>query len=414
MNIYENGYIYENTYNEYIGKADKEILLSSLLLLDLSMLYKYFKRETVIPVFRFFVLHDNETVDYEISRDVISANMNITYQSGQRRSINIELANQHGKWNFGASKNLWYGTRFGFDSGVIINNVVYWQKQGVFLLQDFTPALNSSRHTVSLTLCDKWGLWDGSVFGNTELKTRIPTQVPMRQCFNTIVHGINNLGQMWDTKPIRFNTQHWDTLTYYTIKQEADQTIGQVLLDMAQTISSDIYYDTLGYMRVESNVLDCLSSNFPVVWRFDEDDMDCGSPSVKFGRANYSNKIKVKGAMVNGYQFTATVTNNNLESIYNAVTNPIKSKTISNTKLYSDMLCKEQAMYEMVKQSRGMRSVTLPTAFLPFLDVNQAVYLNFPSLDINNETYIIDSISYNIGTDCSMNISLTSDTEVVL
>ena len=70
-------------------------------------------------------------------------------------------------------------------------------------------------------------------------------------------------------------------------------------------------------------------------------------------------------------------------------------------------------MYEMVSQSRGMMGVSFQSTFLPFLDVNMAVYLKFSSVNLERDIYIIDSISYNIDTDCKMSLSLTSNTEVI-
>lgn len=413
MNIYDGGYIYENTSNEYIARVDREVYLNSLLSLDMNILVRYFKGSTVIPVFRFLVLKNDETVDYEISHDVINANLNISYQTGQRRALNMTFANESGHWVYGARNTLWHGMKFRLDCGVVIENVLYWQQQGVFLLQEPAHSSDDNSKTISLTLCDKWGLWDGSVYGNTQFKTIIPAGVPMRQAFDTIIHEDDNTGKMWDIKPIRFNNEYWNTNTYYTIKQDAGQAKSENLQKMSDTISSDIYYDTKGFCNVESNISEFMNNNFPVVWRFNEGDSDCSSPTLKYNRSKYYNKIITKGNIVNGYQFSATVENRNRSSLYNTIDCPISPKVNNNTHLYSDTLCLEQSMKEMVDQSRGLLSVSITTGYLPFLDINQAVYLNFPSAGLVGGVYIIDSISYNIGTICTMNLSLTSNIEVI-
>ena len=81
MNILKNGYIYENIYNEYIRTVDHEILLPSFLCLGLDTLRDYFKGGTIIPVFRFFMLRDDETINYEISEYVTEASYEINKQS---------------------------------------------------------------------------------------------------------------------------------------------------------------------------------------------------------------------------------------------------------------------------------------------------------------------------------------------
>lgn len=412
MNIYDNGYVYENVFNEYIVNVNKEVNMASLLALDYRILFNYFKQSTVVPVFRFFMLNEDETVHYEFSKDVVSADLKISCQSGQRRKLNLTLTNINNQWSYGARGTLWSNTKVRFDCGVVINNVLYWQTQGIYMLEEPTHSIQPNGRSVSLSLCDKWGLWS-NIYGKTQYKTIIPTEVPMQQVFNTIVHEDNGLGYMWDTKPIKFNTRYADTLTYYTIRKDEGQQKAENLLDMAKTISSDIYYDTFGCMNVENNSLDFINNNFPIVWRYEEGDRDCGNFSLSYNRADYCNRIITKGAIVDGLQFTATAENKNIKSLYNIYDTPVVSKVNKNTKLYSNNLCLEQSMYEMVAQSRGLRSVSLEVGFLPFLDVNMGVFLNFPSVGINNTSYIVDSISYNISKECKMNIVLTSNYEVI-
>ena len=413
MNIYDGEYVYENITNEYISKVEHETYLNSLLSLGVDLLVKYFKGVTVIPVFRVFILDNRENIIQEISKDVTNASLNISYQSGQRRSMNITLANFNNYWQYGARNTLWETMKFRFDCGVVINNTLYWQRQGVFLLQEPTFTSDGSNKTVSLTVTDKWGLWDSNVYGTTELKTIIPAGVKIKDCFNTIIHEDNGIGDMWDCKEVLFNNDYMDVNTYYTIKQDVGTAKSEYILNMAKTISSDVYYNTYGNMCVTNNVLDFMNNNFPIVWSFEEGDNDCSTPTLKYNRSKYYNKIITKGAIVNGYQFSATVENTNRKSLYNTVDCPVMSKVNNNSKLYSDMLCLEQSMYEMVQQSRGLMSVTMTCGYLPFLDVNMAVYLSFPSINLKRDIYIIDSISYNIGTDCRMSLSLTSNTEVI-
>ena len=70
-------------------------------------------------------------------------------------------------------------------------------------------------------------------------------------------------------------------------------------------------------------------------------------------------------------------------------------------------------MYEMVQQSRGLMSASMSCAFLPFLDIDKMVYLHFPSIGLENQEFVIDGISFNLGTDCKMSLKLTSNNEVV-
>ena len=415
MNIYQNGRVYNNVYKEYISEIKKEVFTPSLLFLGIDQLFSYFKSHTIVPLFRVLKLRENETVDNDISQYVIGGSIDINKQSGQLRAANITLSNENDNIVYSPRGLVWEGSKIRIDGGVVIDNILYWSPLGVFIMKSPSFQGNNASRTVSLPLVDKWGLWDGSVYGNTEFKTIIPVGVPMSQVFDSIVHENNgeNKHIMWDSKDVIIDSNCQGHNTYYTIKQDAGQPKSQLMLDMAKTICADLSYDINGHMRVKNNVLDFKNSNFSPIWRFSEGDVDCALPTLTYNRSKYYNKIITKGAIVNGYQFTASIENTNKKSLYNTYDTPIVSKTNKNSKLFSDQLCQEQCMYEMVQQSRGLISLVMECSFMPFLDVDKMIYLNFPSLNINNEQFIIDGISFNMGTDCKMNLKLTSNNEVV-
>ena len=51
---------------------------------------------TTAPRFRLFVLHDDETIDYEIPDEdiVLGGSYSVNYQDGQRRSLSFSLINE--------------------------------------------------------------------------------------------------------------------------------------------------------------------------------------------------------------------------------------------------------------------------------------------------------------------------------
>lgn len=415
LNVYKNGRVYNNVMGEYVENVEKEMYLPSLLSLGIETLRQYFKKETIIPLFRILILRPDESIEDEISEYVTGGSIDINKQSGQTRNSSLSIFNFDGHWKYGARNTLYEGMKIRIDSGVVINNVLYWSSQGIFLIKEPTFNGDASSRKIELSLCDKWGLWDGGVFGNTELKTIIPAGVPINQVFNTIVHEDNNINPntMWDTKDILFDMSCSGHDTYYTIRQDAGKQKSELMLDMSKTIAADISYDTNGYMHLRSNMLDFKNSNYSPIWRFEEGDIDCTLPSLKYNKSKYYNKITTKGAILNGYQFTATIENTNKKSIYNIYDTPVTPKVNSNSKLFSDQLCLEQCMYEMVQQSRGLMSASMSCAFLPFLDIDKMVYLHFPSIGLENQEFVIDGISFNLGTDCKMSLKLTSNNEVV-
>lgn len=415
MNIYKDGHIVTTPHNINIATVSRQVYLNSFNKIGIENLSKALTDSVIIPVFKLYLLHeDTEQVRLDASGDLISGDLSIQYQTGQRRSLRITLANINGKWRpKPVSGLIWTGSKFRLDTGLLIGDTLYWKQQGIFLVKDPETARENSNQTISLSLCDKFGLLDGSVYGRTSLRTVVPVGVPIYDAFNQILHSDRGNGKPYDIKPIIFNTKHRNTPTYYTIKQEAGNNLGSVFTDIGNTISSDIYYNEYGNMVVKSNINEFISSNFPIVYRFHEGDNNILSASFNYKTSQIRNKVVVKGAIVNGYQFSAIAENRNIKSDYCIQYNGEIPEYVPDSKLYSDELCSERAMYDLVNYTRGSKTLNLSCTYMPIFDVNQSVFVHYPSLDLYNENYIIDSISMSIGSDARTTLTLTNINEVI-
>lgn len=379
--------------------------------LPMSFLMKHFKHSIIKPVCRVFLLHDDETIYTDISKDVIDFNLTVTHQTGQRRSLNLTLVNENHKYRPKYITGLvQVGSKFRFDIGFVIQDTVYWKQMGIFLLKNPNLSRERANRTISFTLCDKFGLFDGSLSGKTGLRDIVPVNVPMYQAFVTMVTADKGNGKPFDLKPIFFASKHKDVNTYYTIKQDAGNVLSQIFIDLAATISCDVYYNEYGNLCVASNVNEFIGKNLPVVWHFTEDDRDVYKLSHTENTDNIVNCVVVKGNIVNGYQFSATAKNTNSLSPTCVQYRGELFNVISDDKICSDELCMDRAQYELLAFTRGVYSINISCPFLPIWDVNQAVIIDYPSEDINNEMYSIDSISY---SSSGMSLSLSNVNEVI-
>lgn len=374
--------------------------------LSIDFLIKHFKGWKITPVCRLFLLNDDESIRTDISRDVISYDLSVTYQSGQRRSLNISLVNINNKWKPKYNTGLvQIGSKFRFDIGFVINTTAYWKQMGIFLLKDPNMSRESSNQTISFSLCDKFGLFDGTLSGKTGLKDIVPVGVPMYQAFVTMVTADKGNGIPFDMKPILFNSKYKNQMTYYTIKQDAGNTLSKIFTDLADTISSDVYYNEYGNLCIESNVNEFINGNLPLVWHFTEDGRDRLSFSTSETSSNIVNSVLVKGNIVNGYQFSASAKNTNPLSPTCIQYRGELFDVISDQALYSDELCRDRAQYELLSHTRGTSTVSISCPFLPIFDVNQSVLLDFPSDDIENTLCSIDTISFSSGGNMSLTLS---------
>ena len=100
-------------------------------------IYEIFNNCIIIPVFRLYLLDDEENILYDISPDFINGNLQCTYQSGTRRTLSINLINNNSKYTQSNSLTyLYFGRKFRLDAGIVVNKDIYWFQQGVFLMQD--------------------------------------------------------------------------------------------------------------------------------------------------------------------------------------------------------------------------------------------------------------------------------------
>lgn len=379
-------------------------------------IYEIFNNCIIIPVFRLYLLDDEENILYDISPDFINGNLQCTYQSGTRRTLSINLINNNSKYTQSNSLTyLYFGRKFRLDAGIVVNKDIYWFQQGVFLMQDPNISCDDSKQTINVSLSDKFSLFDGTINGSTSMKVILPVGVPMKQAFINILTADKGNNEPFDKKPILFNSALSTVNTQKTIKLDFGANIGDVLLDSAKTISSDVYYNIHGNMTVESNVQEFLSSNFPVIFRINENDKILRNCSMTYNWSKLRNKIIIKGAIKDGYQFSDSAENSNIMSPFSSrnKTIGIRAEVITNSKLYADSLCKEQAMYTLIEKQRGVKSLSLSCGYIPFLDVNRSVLINLPNLNLFNSNFIIDSFSMNISDDPSVSINLTNMGEVI-
>lgn len=380
--------------------------------LSFNLLNRYFKGWGITPICRLYLLNDNETVKADVSRDLISYDLSITYQTGQRRSLNISMVNINNKWNPKFNTGLvQIGSKFRLDIGFIHNKTAYWKQMGIFLLKDPNMIHESSNQTISFSLCDKFGLFDGTLSGKTGLKDIVPVGVPMYQAFVTMITADKGNGQPFDMKPILFNSKYRNQLTYYTIKQDAGNTLSKIFTDLGETISSDVYYNEYGNLCVESNVNEFINANLPLVWHFTNDCRDRISIAFNENSSNIINSVLVKGNIVNGYQFSASAKNTNPLSPTCIQYRGELFDVISDQHLYSDELCRDRAQYELLARTRGTVTANISCPFLPIFDVNQSVLIDCPSDGIINELYSIDTLNFR--SDGNMSLTLSNINEVI-
>lgn len=383
---------------------------------------------------KFYLLYEDENIKEDITDMVLEdGSLEKSSETGQSRSINITLLNEKKKVLIGRDKDgngvyeerylwtptpnqskLWYYNKIKVVSGIIVGNTRYEVDEGIFIM--FDPSLKSDEtsETVSLQLYDKYALIDGTINGSDDLDYEVPLNTPIERAVKSLIRlPKNNMGEPYDFKDIIFPLKHKDAKTAYTIKKTSDNSIGELVTELCKSISCDAKYDVLGHLTIVDSLADLDYHNRKIAWHFQDGEFK--NPTAKITRSKIKNKVTVKGANINGILSSATVENTNPLSNYNVNSEfGIKGIVIEDNLISGNYLCRERARYELKKYAQNYVSIDFQCIYIPHIEPGDIIIWSYPKWGIENQEFLVNSVSIpNKGTEW-MNISITNINELPL
>lgn len=383
---------------------------------------------------RFFLLHNDETIKEEITDMVLdSGSIEKSSETGQSRSVNITLINEKRNVLVGIDKQgkgvyeerylwtptpyqnqLWYYNKIKIYSGIIVGDFRYEVDEGIFVM--FDPSLKSEEagETVSLQLYDKYALIDGTLDGMDDIDYEVPLNTPIENAIRSLIRlPKNKRGEPFDFKDIIFPLSHKDAKTAYTIKKTSENSIGELITEMTKSISCDSKYNTDGQLVVSDSLADLDYHNRKVAWKFQEGEFK--EPSAKIARSKIKNKVTVKGSNINGMLSKSTVENTNPLSNYNVNSEfGIKGVVIEDNLISGDFLCRERARYELKKYAQNYVTVDFQCIYIPHIEPGDIVIWNYPKWGIENQEFLVNTVSVPLNSTEYMSISITNLNELPL
>ncbi len=117
------------------------------------------------PCYKIEILNEDDTPKTTITDDILSGgNINVKVNNGQRRTASLTIYNGHHKYSI-KQGSLFYGTKLKLYAGVIVKGEPWYEPQGIFYIQQLVPTRSAGVDNIALTLADKWGKLDGTIFG---------------------------------------------------------------------------------------------------------------------------------------------------------------------------------------------------------------------------------------------------------
>lgn len=383
------------------------------------------KRPVIVPCLKLEWLNPDDTVDYEITTDLYNTNgmLNVTNQSGCRRTFNLQIHNEEGKYNIDVNK-VWLGQKVKLYLGLYIDGVPYLIQQGVFYITNPTDIINPSTKCIQLNCTDKWAYLDGSLFGNLDGIYKIPVNSNIFNATKELLltdrgNGIPldstkpNISTFFNTKMTKLSNGKLVPVlnTPFTATIDKGQTYADVLLQFNTMLAGVIYYDTVGRLNIEPNEEDLLDKNKEIVYKFDQYNSTILSKSQEFRFTDVFNDILCVGATTNGYLAKGRATNNNIKSDLCVQRIGKKTKVYEDTNYYTDDLCQDWANYLLRNNTILQTSINIATIPLYHLDVNKLITITNPKNHLQEEKFLINSLSIPLGLG-QMTISAASVNEL--
>ena len=383
------------------------------------------KKPVLVPCLKLEWLNPDDSIAYEITTDLYNTNgtLNVTNQSGCRRTFNLQIHNVDGKYDIDVNK-VWLGQKVKLYLGLYIEGTPYLIQQGVFYLTNPTDIMNTAENCIQLNCTDKWSYLDGSLFGNLDGIYKVPVNSDIFDAIKALLltdrgNGVPidstkpNISTFFNTKMTTLSNGELVSVlkTPFTATIDKGQTFADVLLQFNTMLAGVVYYDTVGRLNVEPNETDLLDKDKEILYKFDQNNSDILGKSQEFKFTEVFNDILCVGATTNGYLAKGRATNNNIKSDLCVQRIGKKTKVYEDTNYYSDGLCQDWANYLLRNNTILQTSLSLQTITLYHLDVNKKKTITNTKYHLKEEKFLINSLSIPLGLG-QMTISATSINEL--
>lgn len=406
----------------------------------------------IYPKFKIEILDQNENAISEITQNISkdsSGSISINYQPGVRRSCSVTLIDNEGTLLPKSENGLfWIGRKFKVYVGLATTrhiaedtnllwsydpaNVflygdnltdtllagtqvtseedIYWFSQGVFYLTNPSAMRNLSNHTVTLNGVDKFGFL-GAELGYNQLASSytIPAGSTIYNVINEILSIDIGNGYVVDPITPILDPLNINVVLPYDINKASGSYFGEIIIELAKILGSDVFYDTDGRLNLINATADISYSQKSSVWDFTDILPEYSGAGLNFDFVNAINVVKVVSDNTNGAIIEYTAENNNPSSSTRIEIIGKKIYPIVNSSYVSDQNgAKDYAEYLLNIKSIIQTKIDFNSSLLPHLDVNNVVSVSDDYFDYVQQRFIIQSITIPLNTNSLMTISASN------
>ncbi len=342
--------------------------------------------------------HIPNTVKSHFSSLHHSGNLNIQRANGVRRTVDLTLINTPDNPNYIDPNMLYIRSKFqlylGLEDG---SQNIEWFPHGLFVINDPSVVSNYSNGTIAFQGIDKFGLWT-EVGGELDSSLIIPLG-------SSVIGAIQStLTLAGDIKKPIIDTYLVGKTVPYTMTYKIGDKIGQVLIDLAQLYSCNIYYDEIGQLVIERDIPDEIKSS---QWDFTTEQFHYMGAKNDYRFSELYNAVLVVGSNINGQTVSYKARNMNLLS-------PTSIPNVGFERVFyyqSDNLstvqeCQDLANYILYRKTAVQNEVEIYSTPMLHILPDQIITLTDSSMNLNRERYIVNklTIPLKIGDKCTLDV----------
>lgn len=358
------------------------------------------------PRIKIQLLRSDESVESQITDDVLGGTLNINRDNGVRRAIDFTMYNRDGRFNpdiFG----IWINKKFKVFLGYNIDGEDLFFPQGVFVMTN--PKYDSAPDggTATLSGTDKFSLLDGTNGGYLNDSYEIPLNSDPNGAIRALLTIYND--------PVAPNLQATTRTTPYTIRKGYEDTARSVLEELEFMMARNIFYDENGRLVFEDDIDDSQKASL-YDFNFNPNGGISGEYLGSAREADFSkvfNIVKVIGDNVNGDIAVgeARDTNPNSPTSIGAIgEKPMRP-------IFQDILSTDQAALDLaefvLKRTIVLNNLVQISSIPMFhLDVDNIVTLTDDSHGFNRQRFLLNSISIALGVNGDMSLTAVQSDEI--
>lgn len=349
------------------------------------------------PIFSIEWLTPDEKVIDEAILDVVNGNLNFDASNHNRRSGTLTFRNLDKQYLPSPNSKLWINNKIRLRAGYQYDGgQKLWFNHGVYVLGNPNILSSPNQKEVTIQLNDKWLLLNGEISGKLKNKFVIPVGTRI----DNVVKDLVVLAG--ETK---FIIDECDYTTPYDIEKPVNDSIANILIELADLYSYQIYYDDNSFLRFRKAIQPEDIEQTASSWTYNQSGLYLQSnreldwDKVRNSILTYGMYDSSSGIQYFGEAKDETGSPYSIDQIGERV------EILELNELYSDDLCIQRSKKELFDRIKVQEKVNMNIIPNFAHSLEDIITINDEGNDVSGN-YLIQQISYNIGYDSTMTLGL--------